>query len=81
MDEMMAGALELMILGMSVVFSFLSALVVATWLMSRVARRLQGPESPGPARTAAPPGLPADPRLQRAIQLAVAQHRKRHHGG
>jgi oxaloacetate decarboxylase gamma subunit len=80
MGEMMSGAVELMVLGMSVVFSFLSILVVATGLMSKLARRFEGPEPPRPP---APPSRlrpPSDARLQRAIQLAIAQHRKRHHG-
>jgi sodium pump decarboxylase gamma subunit len=80
MDEMMSGAVELMILGMSVVLSFLSALVVATGLMSRIARRLEPAAPTAPARPATPSTQPTDPRVQRAIQLAIAQHRKRHHG-
>lgn len=83
MDDMITGAVELMTLGMGVVFTFLTLLVVATTAMSRIARRVEGPPPPAlplpPAAGSLKPS--ADPRLTRAIELAIAQHRKRHHDG
>lgn len=84
MDEMMSGAVELMGLGMGVVFVFLIALVGATSVMSRVMSSLapdppEGPKTgvgPKTRSIAAPEHL--DPKVKRAIQLAIDEHRRRH---
>jgi oxaloacetate decarboxylase gamma subunit len=77
MNELVAGALELTALGLGIVVVFLSVLVVATSAMSSILGRFAPPDPP---TTAPPRGRPAgvDPRLRRAVQLAIAQHRNRH---
>ena len=65
--------LELSIVGLGTVFVFLSALVGATTLMSKVLTRLL-PPALEPAEEAGP-----DPRLLAAVTAAVHAHRDRSH--
>ncbi len=79
-DLLMSGV-ELMLLGMSIVFGFLTILVFSLHGMSKLADTLQGRHEaattsrPGPAAT---PGDMADePDVVAAIAVAVAHYRKR----
>ena len=65
--DLMAQGLELMIAGMGTVFVFLTALVGATVLMSRLLMRIQGP---------ADASADADPEEVAAIAAAIAEHRR-----
>lgn len=82
MDELISNAWELMSLGMGTVFTFLALLVLAVSIMSRSLARFA--DAPGPDKTPPLAGrsplavdrpIPATHR--RAIELALAQHRKR----
>ncbi len=77
MDTLMAQGLELMLVGMGVVFSFLVVLVAVTSLMSALVRRFgQAPvTSPVTASSAAASDLPS-PAVIKAIEQAVRQHRQ-----
>lgn len=80
MDEVMQGALDLMLVGMGFVFSFLIILVFVTILMSRIAGRIAPPE---PARPTSGGGRQGsadpmkDPQLKAVISEAIAKHRAR----
>ncbi|MDH4107203.1 MAG: OadG family protein [Gammaproteobacteria bacterium] len=65
-SELLLQGLELMLAGMGVVFVFLTALVAATSLMSRLVLRLQ------------PPGDESGPSEEEiaAISAAIARHRR-----
>lgn len=78
MDEVMQGALDLTLVGMGFVFSFLIILVFVTMLMSRIAGRIVPPEPVRP-RGGAQGGADAmqDPKLKAVISEAVARHRAR----
>ena len=74
MNEAMSQGAVLMLLGMGIVFSFLSLLVVALGLMSRVLKESE----PEPASTAPIGMAPADlndPELLSAITAAVHSFR------
>ncbi len=81
MDTMFADAVELMTLGMGVVFGFLILLVFSTTVMSLIINR----HFPEPAPEAAAPvfsGIPAisdtpTPQVLAAIRVAISEHRKR----
>lgn len=81
MDEVMQGALDLMLVGMGFVFSFLIILVFVTMLMSRIAGRIAPPEPARPTgggsggQGSADPMK--DPKLKAVISEAVARHRAR----
>jgi oxaloacetate decarboxylase gamma subunit len=80
LTDMLMSGLELMVLGMGIVFVFLTMLVVVMQGMSWVAARLQ-PEAPGerqPAPVHVTAGHAADPRLIAAISVAVSRYRKSH---
>ncbi|PAU80659.1 sodium pump decarboxylase subunit gamma [Halovibrio salipaludis] len=78
MDEVMQGALDLMLVGMGFVFSFLVILVCVTMLMSRIAGRIAPPEPPRPRGGAqGEAGAMQDPKLKAVISEAVARHRAR----
>jgi len=65
-DPLLQG-FELMLAGMGVVFVFLTALVLATSLMSRIVLRFRPPDSPvGPGEEEVA-----------AITAAIARHRSR----
>ena len=77
MNTLMAQGLELMLIGMGVVFSFLIILVAVTSLMSVLVKRFgQAPAViPAPATPAPAGGLPP-PAVIKAIAKAVRQHRQ-----
>lgn len=70
-SEGLLAGLELMLAGMGTVFVFLTALVIATTLMSRLVQRY----SPAPAPGRSGPG--DDGEVVAAITAAIAQHRRR----
>lgn len=77
MNTLMAQGLELMLVGMGVVFSFLIILVAVTSMMSVLVKRFgQAPAViPAPA-TPAPAGDQPSPAVIKAIEKAVRQHRQ-----
>tara|TARA_B100000676_G_scaffold307106_1_gene364800 strand:+ start:332 stop:610 length:279 start_codon:yes stop_codon:yes gene_type:complete len=77
MNTLMAQGLELMLVGMGVVFSFLIILVAVTSLMSVLVKRFgAAPEViPAPV-TPAPAGDLPSPAVIKAIEKAVRQHRQ-----
>ena len=72
-DLMMTGV-ELMFMGMGIVFSFLILLVFILKVMSWLAARFLTPEPPAPISAAAQP-VPADDTLVAVISAAVARYR------
>jgi len=80
MNALFAQGVELMLLGMGVVFTFLTALVVTTTLMSRLVNRFF-PETQEPVAAVEPvvsvPDEPVSPRTEAIIREAIAQHRAR----
>ena len=79
MDTLLQQGLELMLVGMGVVFAFLGMLVWVTNITSSLVQRL-APEVPVPPPAAAPAAVAAavTPRQLAAIRAAVAQYRARH---
>lgn len=83
MDQLLSQGVELMMLGMGIVFSFLVLLVFVTTVMSTLVNRFF-PESPEPSPSASQPSpgsAPAgdvSPRTLAIIQDAIRQHRARH---
>lgn len=77
MNTLMAQGLELMLVGMGVVFSFLIILVAVTSLMSVLVKRFGADPAviPAPA-TRAPAGDLPSPAVIKAIEKAVRQHRQ-----
>ena len=71
-DNLLAQGIELMLVGMGTVFVFLTALVVATSLMSAMVMRRQPPEAP-----TAPPGAGPTEEEVAAISAAINQYRRR----
>jgi oxaloacetate decarboxylase gamma subunit len=67
---------DLMLVGMGTVFTFLTVLVGATSLMSALVARFL-PE-PDPESVMAPTGSGVDPELVAAIGAAVAAYRQHH---
>ncbi|MFN3714365.1 MAG: OadG family protein [Alcanivoracaceae bacterium] len=80
METLLEQGLELMLIGMGVVFSFLILLVVLTTLMSWVVNRFfpeaQPQPVPVPALTPAATGA-VDSTTLRVIEDAIRQHRAR----
>jgi oxaloacetate decarboxylase gamma subunit len=80
MSDMLMSGLELMVLGMGIVFVFLAVLIVAMQGMSRLAARLQ-PEPP-PQAVRAPvhvsTGHAPNARLIAAISAAISRYRASH---
>lgn len=78
--SLVAQGLELMILGMGVVFVFLTMLVFVTGFMSKLVNKL-APEVEAPAPVARRPAAPAtagvDPQLLKVLSAAVKEHRAR----
>ena len=68
-DDLLSQGLELMLAGMGVVFVFLTLLVGATTLMSRVVMRYQPASAP-----------PDDEEEIAAITAAIAHHRGKRQG-
>ena len=77
MTELMSKGIELMIVGMGVVFLFLTMLVLAINLMSSLIQRFfpEAPNLAGPA-TSSVSGI--DKNIIAAITAAVHQHRSQH---
>lgn len=78
MTELFANALELMVIGMGIVFLFLTLLVVLVNGMTLVIHRFFA-ESPSPAP--APPSRPTsdqEDEMIAAISAAVHRYRQRH---
>ena len=77
LSEMLTSGLELMVLGMGIVFTFLAMLIVVMQGMSWLAARLQ-PESPdqtGPAPVHVTAGHASDTRVIAAISVAISRYR------
>lgn len=78
MNEMMSSGVELMLIGMGIVFAFLTLLVVMVNLMTFVVQRFF-PEEPLASLT--PPSASAshtDASVIAAISAAVHQYRSKH---
>lgn len=87
MSELMTAGLELMLVGMAIVFGFLTLLVFMLRLMSRIARHFDRPlddtasldPAPGMAPTAVGAGNTLDQgALVAVIGAAVRQYRQDH---
>lgn len=87
MSELMDQGLNLALVGMGVVFTFLTVLVVLTTLMSRLLALLPeqdtvvgaaGGAAPGPAVSDSTNTGQTDQRLVAVISAAIRQHRRRH---
>ncbi|MEH6785180.1 MAG: OadG family protein [Alcanivorax jadensis] len=77
MNTLMAQGLELMLIGMGVVFSFLIILVAVTSLMSVLVKRFgQAPAVIPAPTTPAPAGDLPSPAVIKAIEKAVRLHRQ-----
>ncbi|MBV1870742.1 MAG: OadG family protein [Gammaproteobacteria bacterium] len=78
MDGIASQAVDLLIVGMGTVFSFLALLILATTLMSRFVSFLS-PSEVGPATTSAPPvkNNMEDAQLVAVISAALHKHRSR----
>jgi len=80
MDPLMSQGIELMVVGMGVVFVFLVVLVGITTLMSALVQRFgQAPATPaavpGASQTRSAPDVPSAAVIK-AIEKAVHQHRQ-----
>jgi oxaloacetate decarboxylase (Na+ extruding) subunit gamma len=75
MTEQMGSGIELMIVGMGIVFLFLAMLVIAINLMSMLIQRYF-PDAPVPGRT--PVTIGTDASTIAAIAAAVHQYRNQH---
>lgn len=75
--EMLLEGLNLMLLGMGIVFTFLVLLVFGmhgmSWLALRLETRFPTPEEDAPPRAPAP--APADAELIAVISAAIARYR------
>ena len=77
MNEMLSSGIELMLIGMGMVYAFLAMLIVAINLMSRFVRRYfpdlpaQFPDQPVTGGD--------DKAVIAAITAAIHQYRKKHH--
>lgn len=79
MGELLLSGVELMLLGMGIVFGFLIILVFALKGMSRLALRLEGPTATQPAMPArAEPLADTDDDLIAVIGAAIARYRADH---
>lgn len=80
MNALFSQGVELMLMGMGVVFGFLIALVVTTTVMSRLVNRFF-PETSEPLAAAEPvvpvAGASVSPRTEAIIGEAIAEHRAR----
>ena len=72
MNPLMLAGVELMLIGMGTVFTFLTVLVVATTLMSKLTQRLQ----PQPVLTQGESNNPSAQEMA-AIAAAIHQHRNK----
>lgn len=69
--------ISLMLYGMGTVFLFLTVLVLATTVMSQLVRSRSSSDGQPPAATRVGNDSQPDGQLIRAIEKAIAQHRKR----
>jgi oxaloacetate decarboxylase gamma subunit len=80
-DLLLAGT-ELMLLGMAIVFSFLTVLVFTlrgmSWLASRIDRQPVVPAAAGTVSAAPSPRQDDEGELVAVISAAIARHRARH---
>lgn len=79
-NELISQGVSLMLLGMGVVFVFLTLLVFATSTMSRIVEKyFPEPHSITPASSSPIPseGAQVDPRILAAIKAAIAEHRSK----
>lgn len=79
-ETLIDQGLDLMLFGMGTVFVFLTILVFATTLMSKLVGKFAGTDSPVAApseSTESTASLPASPTIIKAIEKAIAQHRRR----
>ncbi len=78
-ESIMQQGLDLMLFGMGTVFVFLTILVFATVLMSKLVTRFFPESSDEPLVNLASPSTPAtsvvDPKVISVIQEAINQHR------
>ncbi len=78
MNEMMSAGLELMLIGMGIVFAFLALLVVMVNIMTKVLRRFfSAPSAPDMPLASASAGH-TDAGVIAAISAAVHQYRNKH---
>lgn len=78
-NELLNQGVDLMLVGMGVVFVFLALLIIATGLMSKIVGTYFPEPTPAtPSRAAAPESSPdiPDDRILAAIKAAIAEHRK-----
>lgn len=77
-DTLIDQGISLMLYGMGTVFVFLTILVFATGLMSKVVRRLNPEDKPIAVSTPTLGQAPNQPTSQilEAIKSAIAEHRK-----
>ncbi len=75
MNEMLSSGIELMLIGMGIVYGFLAMLVLAIGAMSSFVQRFF-PEMPGSHPALTPHG--EDPGTIAAISAAVHQYRKKY---
>lgn len=75
MNELLTSGIELMLIGMGIVYAFLAMLIVAVNLMSTLVRRYF-PEMP--PKFDPPIVVGADKAVVAAITAAVHQYRKKH---
>lgn len=82
MDGIASQAIDLLVVGMGTVFSFLALLILATTLMSRFVDLISRPETREPSASSAPTqNLPnmEDQQLIAVISSALHKHRNRKH--
>ena len=79
MDGIASQAVDLLIVGMGTVFSFLALLILATTLMSRFVAFISPPESSPAMPTAPPQNNSEDGQLVAVISAALHKHRSRKH--
>ncbi len=75
-SDLLLQGVNLMFLGMGIVFTFLAILVVALTGMSRLAASLSGPEAP-PTATAAAGAATDDSELIAVISAAINRYRSK----
>lgn len=78
MNELLSSGIELMLIGMGIVFAFLAMLVLAIGAMSSLVQRYF-PEKPGIHPALGQLGHPSeDPGVVAAISAALQQYRKKY---
>ena len=76
-ESLMSQAIDLTVVGMGFVFVFLTVLIGATTLMSKIAMKLEPPAPETPVAPAQPASPMNDPRLMAVITAAVEKYRSR----